>query len=165
MRYTTLFFSPWLRPHARGNHDFHEPFVASMAAIPLTEFLPMASSDGEISANSASEMVAYISMLQLDSKSRKYPRRWAFLFFDALPAKLDPVVDLTFGRLKRDFWIEKSAAASSFLQRTLRLPLANLTACCPPSADRRNATSPGCCPGGAGSLSCCGRVGGRCSRE
>jgi hypothetical protein len=40
-----------------------------MAAIPLTEFLSMASSDGEISANSASEMVAYISMLQLDSKT------------------------------------------------------------------------------------------------
>jgi len=27
-----------------------------------------------------------------------------FVFFDALPAKLDRIVDLTVERLKRDFW-------------------------------------------------------------
>ncbi len=42
------------------------------------------------------------------------------MFFDALPAKLDRIVGLTFESLRRDFWIEKSNPTNNLFDHERR---------------------------------------------
>ena len=48
-------------------------------------------------------------ILSCSFRQRRYQN--ALTLFDPLAAKLDCVIDLTFERLERDFWIEKSCGS------------------------------------------------------